>query len=261
MPGLTAAPHSGTNPRMHGARNVLMAVALGLCGCRSALHGGLSDEQASEIVVALDRSAMPATKISEASGTRATFRIEVATADATRALRVLHEQRLPRASQAGFGEIYKEQGLVATPHDERSRWAAATAGELARSLERFGDVLQARVHIAPGDTSRPLDGEPIPAKASVLILRRHDAKPIDEGAAKHLIAGAVTNLREDQVTLVQNAAERATQSTPHFVRVGPVTVSAQSATALRALLGGALTLNLVTAVALVWALRRRRREA
>ena len=59
---------------------------------------------------------------------------------ARRKLERIHE-RLPKPAEPDFAALYRESGLLATPREERARWAAATAGELARSLERVPGVL------------------------------------------------------------------------------------------------------------------------
>lgn len=236
-------------------------LALGLCSCRSPLRGGLSEEQASEIVVALDSAAIAASKTPERAGTHNSFLVEVDRADTTRALRVLHDRKLPKAAEPGFEELYGDQALVATPYDERARSAAAAAGELGRSLRRLDGVLEARVHIALADPMRPLDAVAGPARASVLIERQSGTQPIDDAAVRSLVAGAVDGLDVAHVTVVQAVAAPHSPAVRSFVRVGPATVTSDSAPALRALLGGALMLDLVMAVALIWAWRRRRPSA
>jgi len=240
-------------------RSVLAALlALGLCACRSPLRGGLSEEQASEIIVALDAAAIAASKTPERGASSNSFVVEVDRSDITRALHVLHDQKLPRAVEPGFEEFYSEPSLVPTPHDERTRSAAAMAGELGRSLRRLDGVLDARVHIALPDSMRPLDGAAAAARASVLIQRSSGSSPVDEAAVRSLVAGAVEGLDPGHVTVVQAVVARQSPAVRAFVRVGPATVTSESAPALRALLAGAFVLDLLMALALIWAWRRRR---
>jgi type III secretion protein J len=245
-----------------GAKRVALLGGLALLcqvGCKTSIRGGLSERDANQIVVALDRVAIAATKVAESSGSADRFQIEVTSSDVARALAVLEARKLPKAPPPGFAELYREPGLVATPREERTRWAAATAGELSRSLGRMQGVLEARVHLALPDAPRALDAEPVAPKAAVLIERRHGAQPIDESAVRALVAGAVEGLSAAQVTVVQSVADPEPRYAPSMVRVGPINVTAGSAGALKALLGGALGLDVVLAVALIAIVRQRPR--
>jgi type III secretory pathway lipoprotein EscJ len=151
--------------------------------------------------------------------------------------------------------------VLATPEEERTRWAAATAGELSRTLERLPGVQDARVHIALPEGVRALDDErPLP-KASTLLRRRHDAAPVDESQVRALVAGAVQGLTQDRVTIVQVASDVAVIERPTMTSVGPITVTRQSARTLKGVLSLALGLDLVMAVALVVVVRKRHRQA
>src|SRR5262245_25168970 len=117
------------------------ALALAIClaafagACKATLRGGLSEDEANQIALALDRAQIAASKIgAQGTGARPRFAVQVAASDVASALQVLERDRLPRPEPAGFSELYAEPGLLATPHEERARWAAAIAGELARSL-------------------------------------------------------------------------------------------------------------------------------
>jgi type III secretion protein J len=173
---------------------------------------------------------------------------------------VIEAQRLPKATEPGFNELYQETGLVATPHEERARWAAATAGELSRSLTRLQDVLDARVHLSVADAPTTLDAERVQPKASVLIQRRRGTSPIEESQVRALVAGAVEGLSADAVTVVQTTADAPHSAPRELARVGPITVTRDSARALKALLGSAFALDLMMAVALLVVVQRARRE-
>jgi type III secretion protein J len=148
---------------------------------------------------------------------------------------------------------------VATPNEERARWAAATAGELSRSLERIAGVSDARVHVAPAETPLALDASPRPAKASVLVRRKAGAPPIDEAAVRALVAGAVDGLAPEHVVVTQTPLQAGAPHVAGLVHVGPISVTRSSALALKLVLGGALAFDLLLAVAVIALWRDRRR--
>ena len=237
-----------------------LGLALTASACRGTLRGGLTEEQANQIAVVLDAAQIAAVKVAgPGSGSARRFEVQVATADMSSALRVLERERLPRPEPPGFAELYDDSGLVATPNEERARWAAATAGELSRSLERIAGVLDARVHLTPAEPALALDAPARPVRASVLVRRRAGAPPIDEAAARALVAGAVDGLAAEHVVVIQTESEASARPASALVRIGPISVTRSSAPALKLALGGALVLDVLLAVAVVVLWRNRQR--
>ncbi len=237
---------------------LLGGALLGACS-KAVVRQGLTEQEANQIVVALDRSAIAASKVAQPGAGSGAFGVEVAAGDVASALALIEARRLPEAPESGFDALYREPQLIATPQEERARWVAATAGELARSLRRMPGVADAHVHLAPADAPAALDAPPPRAKASVLIERRRGAPPLDQGSVRALVAGALNGLEPDRVSVIQSTLEAEPQPQRAFARVGPVTVAARSAGTLRALLAASLGLDLLMAAALIAVLRRRRR--
>jgi type III secretion protein J len=244
-------------------RWIACGLALVVVACTDTLRSGLSEHQANQITLALDGARIGARKVAGRGTDEARYAVQVARSDMADALRVLEREQLPRPDAPGFAELYDGGSLVATPGEERARWAAATAGELSRSLERIAGVADARVHLALGEAQHALDAATPPAKASVLIRRKPHAGTIDETAVSRLVAGSVDGLVPEQVAVISVAAERGLSPAASLVRVGPISVTRSSALALKALLGAALTLDLLLAVAVVllWRSRRRAQRA
>jgi type III secretion protein J len=224
----------------------------------------LSEVDANQIVLALDRAAIAATKSKASGAADSRYEVDVAATDGVRALRVLEAQRLPQRAQPGVEALYDDRGLLTTPSEERARAAAATAGELARSLERMPGVRTARVHLALTEPATTLDpgadehalSRTRASKAAVLIQRRLGAAAIPEQPMRDLIAAAVTDLDPNQITIVQVTPDAQEPSVARWARVGPFTVARDSAPGLRAVLAAALALDLVMAFGLVALVRR-----
>ena len=245
--------------RWVGVACVAVTAASMGAGCRAAVLSELDERQANEVVVALDAARIAAHKERMASGGHDAFVVEVPSAEATAALRVLQAKHLPRSEPSGLEALDAQAGLVATPAEEQARWAAATAGELTRSLLRLPGVVDARVHLTPAASPRQLDDAPEAPKVGVLLLREASAPPTDERAIKALVAAAVPALAQERVTVVQLQARNEPSAERKASQVGPFSVQASSARALRATLGAAFALNLVLAVVLVVFVARLRR--
>jgi len=230
-----------------------------LMGCQATLREGLSEEQANQIAVALDEAGIASTKEGARAGQQpSSFGVRVAHDDVGRALRALEHAEVPRSEPSGFDALLAEPGLLMTPREERARWAAATSGELARSLERLPGIVDARVHLALAEAPLALDQPPAPHKASVLLRRRAQAAQLSEAQVRALVAGGVEGLAPDQVSVIQSSLPAGPRATPRLVRVGPIEVTSRSVGALRAVLGTALSLDLVLAGALIALVHRRR---
>jgi type III secretory pathway lipoprotein EscJ len=118
--------------------------------------------------------------------------------------------------------------------------------------------VDARVHLALPEAPFALDRPAPPSKASVLLRRAKGSSPVAEAHVRALVAGAVVGLAADQVAVVQELAPPPAAAAPKLLRLGPIEVTRRSVAALRGVLGTALALDLVLAVALIAVVYRRR---
>lgn len=188
----------------------LLLLALGGCAAEELLHG-LDERQANDVLVALDEAGIPAAKLQE-EGSDAGWLVEVPSADAGRARRLLSERELPRARPPGFADLFAGGGMVPTPLEEHARYLHALSGELSRSVEALDGVVEARVHLGlpQEDPLRP--GEPHAPRGAVLLRCRRAACPAVrslEPAIRALVAGAADGLTAETVSVLVSEAEEA----------------------------------------------------
>jgi len=233
-------------------RALLALACCALTGCSAVVRSGLSEHEADALLLALDDNAIAAGK--ERARGNGGYEVQVARAELTRALRIARDTGALQAQQPAFADLYAEPALVPTPAEEHARRAAATAGELARSLEALPGVLHARVHLTPPQPRAALDAPHGAFRASLLVQRRAGAPVIDEGALRALLAGAVAPLPAENVSIVQT--ELASPRRVEHTRIGPFTVAKRDAPLLRATLGIALALNALLAIMLIAFLAR-----
>lgn len=247
---------------MRGFRWTLLGLGLCVTACSARVAGGLGESDANEVVAALDRAGIAADKRSEGGGAESRFAVEVERGELGAALRVLEDSALPRRVDPGIAETYAEPSLVPSSNEERARYHAAIAGELASTLERIDGVLDARVHLGlPEPRDLPIEGAPAGARASVLLEVRRGAH-VDHAGVRALVAGAVDGLPESAVSVVvvqTGAAERG----PRWRSVGPFRVAPGSSVPLASTLATSILLHIATAIVLILLVRRggRRDEA
>lgn len=233
---------------------VLVAV---LAGCSSPIQHGLDESAANEVVTALERTGIEASKARDEANGEA-FTVSVAKGQTLRALEILQSQGLPRGKRAGFGEVYKQASLVPTPSEERARFHEALAGEIERSLETVEGVVSARVHLVLAEPQLlAMDGKPqAAAQAAVLLKLRGGPAPISEVDVQKLVAGSVAGLAPQSVAVVTTTATPVPSAGPQLVSVGPLRVSPGSRGLVLAIVFGSLVLIAVLAALLFIAARR-----
>lgn len=190
----------------------LLAVA-GLCSCKSELYERLDERDANEMLAALYSAGIHADKSTQ---DEKTWSVEVNERDLPAALQVVAGHGLPREQFASVGEVFKKEGLISTPSEERIRYIYAVSQELSNTLSQIDGVIVARVHpVIPAND--PLATQIKPASASVFIKYRPDADvqalapPI-----KNLIMRSIEGLQYENISLTFVPAEK-----PNHERVAP----------------------------------------
>ncbi|MBN1593358.1 MAG: flagellar M-ring protein FliF [Candidatus Coatesbacteria bacterium] len=163
------------------------------------LFGDLDPEDAAQIVEQLKEQKVPY-KIA-AGGTR----IEVERGKARDLRLSFIGQGLPSGGKGKGFELFDELKLGATDFVENLNYRRALEGELARTIVRFREVAQARVHLVIPKRSLYWEKQEDPT-ASVW-LRLKGGAGLDRGqvrAVVHLVSGAVQGLSASNITVVDS---------------------------------------------------------
>jgi len=232
---------------MRALWTVVVALAI---GCSTPIQHGLDETAANEVLTALERGGIEASKARDESNGEV-FVIS--------ALQLLQSLGLPRGRRSGFGEIYKQASLVPTPTEERARYLEALAGEIERTLETVDGVVAARVHLVlPEPDPLAVDGKPrVAAQAAVLLKARPAPAALREAEVQKLVAGSVAGLLPEAVAVVVTpATEAPSLRTPALASVGPLQVDRGSRKLLVGILLGGLAIIAMLAALLLIAARR-----
>lgn len=224
-------------------RIAVLALALLLAACQKELYGQLNEQDCNEMVVALMEGGVDAQKITSDGGK--TWTVTVPADQMVRAMQALRAHGLPHPKYDNLGDLFKKDGLVSTPTEERVRFIFGIEQELSDTLSKIDGVVTARVHIVLPNND-PLAEKITPSSASVFIKYRANADLAAlTPAIKNMVVHSVEGLTYNQVSVTSVAADP-TEAVP----------PAQGVPWWGALLWVALAVFCVAGAALLVALRR-----
>lgn len=223
-------------------RRVRLALAasllvLALAGCKVELYGGLAEREANDMLAALMRRGIPAHK---QPGLEGTFALLVEEDRFAEAVELLRMQGFPREPFASIGEVFKKEGLISSPLEERVRFVYALSQELSATLSEIDGVLSARVHVVLPDNALST-GNVVPSSAAVFIRHLAEAS-VDRltPQIKILVTNSIEGLAYDKVSVVLFPVDVPPEldRPATMAEVGPLRLDPESVNAFWLLAGG-----------------------
>jgi type III secretion protein J len=191
---------------MKSGKWLLMAgVLAALAGCgRVNLYSDLSEQQANEVAAVLIAAQIDADK--RPSETKS-WMVLIDKAELPRAMDVLETSGYPKGRVQTMAEIFKKDGFISSPLEERARFIAATQQELQQTIEKMNGVLAARVHLALPERD-PLSEKFVPPSVSVFVKYAQETKFDSVGIenVKSIVKDAIEGLASERITVVVTPA-------------------------------------------------------
>lgn len=205
----------------------MLALCLSGCGESVELHSQLSEQEANEVIAELADKHVQSQKIATKNGVS----VRVSAQDISRAIKTLAAAGLPKATRSTLGEIFRKEGVISTPLEERARYIHALSQELEATLSNIDGIIVARVHVVLPERVAP--GEAVqPASASVFI--KHDSR-LDPDSIQSRVRRMVASSIPGMATALDNPHKITTvfvpattfQDTQQLLFFGPFLVPKQ----------------------------------
>jgi type III secretion protein J len=178
---------------------ILFGFSLVGCGGNVELLRDLSETEANEVMAALIEAGLSAEKL---PGKEGTVSLSIEKSQFSRAISLLNTEGLPHEKYAKMGDVFRKEGMISSPLEERARYLWALSQELSATISQIDGVIKARVHVVLPERSS--GAEPaLPSSAAVFIKHKpgfiyDDVIP----QVKRLVSNSIPGLSQEKVTVI-----------------------------------------------------------
>lgn len=186
-------------------------------GCKdSSLYSNLDEQEAVEMQAILLRQGIDCDKIAVKDEM---WELKVSKNQLAEAIEILKGFGYPKDKFADMGQMFKKEGLVSSPLEERIRYIYALSQEVAQTISKIDGVITARVHIVLPEND-PLSEYFQPSSASVFIKHRQTFDIQSHiHQIKQLVINSIEGLSYDKVSVVPFASSMVYAKPQQFERI------------------------------------------
>jgi type III secretion protein J len=187
------------NKSLFALVTVAFSFLLTACGSKIELLAEVSESEANDVLAVLLNAGIEASK---KPGKEGMVSIDVNQSDVAKAIDVMRAEGLPRERFVKMGEVFRKEGMISSPLEERVRYIWALSQELSATVSQVDGVIKARVHVVLPE--RGSGGDPaLPSSAAVFIKHKAGYNLEDvQAQIKRLVSNSIPGLSADKVSVV-----------------------------------------------------------
>jgi type III secretion protein J len=176
-----------------------LSFLLTACGSKIELLAEVSESEANDVLAVLLNAGIDASK---KPGKEGMVSLDVNQSDVAKAIDVMRAEGLPRERFVKMGEVFRKEGMISSPLEERVRYIWALSQELSATVSQVDGVIKARVHVVLPE--RGSGGDPtLPSSAAVFIKHKAGYNLEDvQAQIKRLISNSIPGLSAEKVSVV-----------------------------------------------------------
>lgn len=182
-----------------------LALSLAACTQQVELMAAMPEAEANEVMAALQNAGIDAIK---KPGKEGMVSLSIESAELGRAVDLLRAKGLPQQRHAGMGQVFKKEGLISSPMEERARYLYALSQELGATLSQIDGVVLARVHVVLPE--RPAAGETAGTPSSAAVFIKHQESynlDVLQPQIRRLVNNAIPGLTPEKISIVLFSSE------------------------------------------------------
>lgn len=243
------------------------------CESRKIIVNNLDERDANEILVFLAGKGIDAIKVQSApaggggGGTKVIlWDISVHNAQALDAMAYLNQAGLPRRRSYNLLDIFTGAGLVPSEMEQKIRYQAGLAEQIASTIRKIDGVLDAEVQISFPEED-PLNPNEKKQKITASVYIKHNGVFDDPNShlitkIKRLVAASVPGLDYDNVTVIGERARfselsfgiqpNSGEAEKSYVSIWGLIIAKESVTSFRIIFFAFTILVFLMLLALVW---------
>lgn len=238
------------------------------CSSSRVIVNGLEEREANEILVLLADKGITANKVAStvavgAGGGPQLYDISVPDNQSIEAMAILNANGLPRKRSQNLLELFQKSGLVPSQMEEKIRYRAGLAEQIASTIRKMPGVVDADVQLSFPEEDPLNPGKKLGKITSSVYVKYAGATDNPnlhlDSKIKRLVSGSIDGLNYDDVTVVTDRARNDTSLTTapseipkEYVSVWTVILAKESLTRFRIIFFTMLTITFLAIVVVIW---------
>ncbi len=183
---------------------IIVAVFL-VSSCQMELYNDLTESDVNDMLALMLSNGIDAEKVKSKKGE--SYSLMIDESKIPESVRLLKEYGYPKEKVASIKDLFKKEGLVSSPTEERVRYIYALSQSVQETLTNIDGVIVARVHIVMPENN-PYNDKVTPSSASVFIKYHPRTNLSDiKSEIKLIVEKSIEGLTYDKVSVVMLPAQ------------------------------------------------------